>query len=93
MPSGSNPISNYLSVAAGSIAMTGSLASIAASDPLKNKILGTSIFINATITGNAASGNVVTVRSYTPATGVIQFGTAGGTGEEFILWTAYYVPA
>jgi hypothetical protein len=91
MPSGSAPTSNSLSVAAGSLTMTGSLASTAASDPLKNKILGTSIFINATITGNAESGNVVTVRSYTSATGVIQFGTTGGTGTEFILWTAYYV--
>ena len=91
MPSGSAPTSNSLSVAAGSLTMTGSLASTAASDPLKNKILGTSIFINATITGNAESGNIVTVRSYTSATGVIQFGTTGGTGTEFILWTAYYV--
>jgi len=92
MPSGSTPTSNYLSVAAGSLIMTGSLASTATSDPLKNKILGTSLFVNATIFGNASSGNIVTVRSYNPATGVIQFNTAGGTGTEFVFWTAYYVP-
>jgi hypothetical protein len=93
MASGSNPVSNYLSVAAGSITMTGSLGSTATSTALQNKILGTSIFINATITGNTTSGNVVTVRSYTPATGVIQLSTAGGTGTEFVLWTAYYIPS
>jgi len=93
MASGSNPVSNYLSVAAGSITMTGSIGSIASSDPLKGKILGTSLFVNATIFNTTTSGNIVAIRSYTPATGVIQFQTSGGTGTEFVLWTAYYVPA
>lgn len=93
MPSGSNPTSNYLSVAAGSITMTGSLATTATSDALKNKILGQTLFINATIFNTSTAGNIAAIRAYTPATGQIQIQTAGGTGNEFVLWTAMYVPS
>lgn len=93
MPSGSNPISNYLKLAAGSLTMTGSIATTATSDELKNKVLGQTLFINATIFNAAGSGNVAWVRAYTPATGQIQIQTAGGTNTEFVLWTAMYVPS
>jgi hypothetical protein len=92
MPSGSSPSSNFLAVAAGSITMTGSIGTTAASDPLKSKVLGTSLFINATIF-NGQADNVVWVRSYNSGTGAIQFQTAGGSGTEFIMWTAYYIPS
>jgi hypothetical protein len=93
MPSGSVPTSQYLRVAAGSLTMTGSIATSEVADELKNKILGTTLFINATIFNAAGSGNVVWVRSYTSATGQFQLQTAGGTNSEFVMWTAHYVPS
>ena len=93
MPSGSNPSSNFLAVAAGSLVMTGSVATTATTDALKNKVLGQTLFINATIFNAAGSGNVVWIRSYNPATGQFQLQTAGGTNSEFVLWTAMYVPS
>lgn len=93
LPSGSSPITTVLGIAAGSITMTGSTATTANIDPLKSKVLGQTLFVNATIFNAGGSGNVVWVRAYSPSTGQIQFQTAGGSGTEFITWTAMYVPS
>ena len=93
MPSGSNPQTRPLKVAAGSLFMTGSTATTAISDELNSKVLGTDLFINATIFNASGVGNVTWVRSYNSSTGQIEIRTAGGTGDEFVMWTAYYVPA
>ena len=91
MPSGSNPQERTLKVAAGSITMTGSLATTVASDELKAKTLGTDLFVNATVFGNA--GPIVSLRAYNSSTGQLQFNTTSGSGTEFVMWTAMYVPA
>jgi hypothetical protein len=93
-PSGSVFSGTTFGFAAGSITMTGSIGTTSATgaDNLKSKVLGTSLFINATIFNTSTAGNIVAVRSYNPTTGVLQFQTSGGTGTEFVLWTAFYVP-
>jgi len=93
MPSGSAPLSNYLAVAVGSLIMTGSLATTATSDALKNKVLGQTLFVNTTIFNITGSGQTSGVRSYSPSTGQIQIQTAGGGTSDFVMWTAYYVPS
>ena len=86
-PSSSNYIARTLSVAAGSLFMTGSNKLTVATDTLKNKILGTDLIVNATVFNSAA---VVSVRSYNAGTGQIEFQTQGGSTSEFVMWTAYY---
>ena len=91
--SGSAYISNTLGVVAGSLTAAGGLAQTPVCDPLKAKVIGTSLFINATIFGPGGLANSVGVRSYNAGTGQIEFQTGGGSGTEFIMFIAYYKPA
>ena len=91
--SGSAYISNTLGVVAGSLTAAGGLAQTPVCDPLKAKVIGTSLFINATIFGPGGIANSVGVRSYNAGTGQIEFQTGGGSGTEFIMFIAYYKPA
>jgi hypothetical protein len=90
MPSGSIATTQVLRVAAGSLILTGSVATTDATDELKSKILGTTLFVNATPFNDPAQ---ISVRAYTPGTGQIQFQQVGGSTNVFIMWTAYYVPS
>jgi hypothetical protein len=91
--SGSAYANNTLGIVAGSLTAAGGIATTPASDPLKSKVIGTSLFINATIFAPGGPANSVGVRSYNAGTGQIDFQTGGGTGTEFIMFTAYYIPS
>jgi hypothetical protein len=91
--SGSAYIGVLFGVVAGSLTAAGGIAQTPVCDPLKGKVIGTSLFINATIFGPGAAANSVGVRSYNAGTGQIEFQTGGGTGTEFIMFTAHYKPA
>jgi hypothetical protein len=92
-PSGSEYSTVPLGVIAGSLTAAGGIATTPISDPLKGKVIGTSLFVNATIFAPGGSANSVGVRSYNAGTGQIEFQTGGGTGTEFIMFTAYYRPS
>jgi len=91
--SGSAYIGVLLGVVAGSLTAAGGIAQTPVCDPLKGKVIGSTLFINATIFGPGGLANSVGVRSYNAGTGQIEFQTGGGSGTEFIMFTAHYKPA
>jgi hypothetical protein len=91
--SGSAYIGVLLGVVAGSLTAAGGIAQTPVCDPLKGKVIGSTLFINATIFGPGGPANSVGVRSFNTGTGQIEFQTGGGSGTEFIMFTAHYKPA
>jgi hypothetical protein len=64
------------------------VATTSAYSLLSGKVLGTNVFVTATINSNSATaGNIVVVKSLSG--GALTFNTAGGTGTETIFYQAF----